>query len=235
MSNIGFFKNENIEDHLASLRSLYKIFVSMVRDVNLRGENAIHTIFKDEYSSSKVNEISMLDDCSLFATRERAEQIMWKKQGSILEIGVGGGDHGISLISQTKAKSYLGIDIALRQMSASAKKNLNILANSCEIRYWETNSIAALQELVDQNVIFDSIYIDANHLHQFVSKELELCSKLVRRDGRIVLNDYLNWFVGSMEPCGVKRATNEFLEKNPNYKIDYYAINESDISLIKTS
>ena len=36
-----------------------------------------------------------------------------------------------------------------------------------------------------------------------------------------------------MEPCGVKRAVNEFLLLSQDWVVDYYAINDSDISIIR--
>jgi hypothetical protein len=162
-----------------------------------------------------------------------AEKTLWKQFGSILEIGVASGDHAVSLIVDTNAKSYCGIDIYYGQLSESSKERLNSLSTTCDIQLIQNNSLCVLDSLVKQSCTFDSIYIDANHWHFFVSQELDLCSKLLAVNGRIVLNDYLEWFVGSMEPCGVKRAVNEFLAINPDWCIDYFAINDCDISLIR--
>ena len=62
-------------------------------------------------------------------------------------------------------------------------------------------------------------------------KELQLSSKLIDVGGHVAFNDYLSWFVGSMEPCGVVKAVNDFLDKNENWKVEHFAINERDICI----
>jgi hypothetical protein len=231
--NLHFFRHENISDHLSSVESAYKLFASSLRDLNLKGISATRQIFPDEYSDAKINNESLSSNCRLFATRETAEKALWKPRGSILEIGVAGGDHAVSLIKATEAASYCGIDINFSQLSEPSKKSLNELASSCNIQLIQKNSLVVLQELIQNSCHYDSIYIDANHWHFYVAGELDLCSKLVATGGRIVLNDYLEWFVGSMEPCGVKRAVNEFLLCNHDWCVDYFAINDCDISLVR--
>lgn len=112
------------------------------------------------------------------------------------------------------------------------RKKLNSLSTTCEIQLFQNNSLVVLGNLLKQTCAFDSIYIDANHWHFFVSQELVFCSKLLALNGRIVRNNYLEWFVGSMEPCGVKRAANEFLAVNFEWCIDYFAINDCDVFLV---
>jgi hypothetical protein len=228
-----FFRHENISDHLSSVESAYKLFASSLRDLNLKGISTTWQIFPDEYSAAKINDEQLSSSSRIFAARETAEKAMWKHRGSILEIGVASGDHAVSLINSTQAVSYCGIDINFSQLSESSKKCLNELSSSCNIQLIQKNSIVALNELIENSCCYDSIYIDANHWHYYVAGELGLCSKLVATGGRIVLNDYLDWFVGSMEPCGVKRAVNEFLLSNPGWCIDYFAINDCDISLVR--
>jgi hypothetical protein len=231
--NPHFFRHEKKDDHLLSVQATYKIFSSSLRDANIKGITAVYEMFPEEYSDTRLVEASLSQGCRLFATRSMAEKTLWKQFGSVLEIGVASGDHAVSLITATNARSYCGIDIDYGQLCESSKKKLSSLSTNCEIRLIQSNSLVVLDSLVKQSCTFDSIYIDANHWHFFVSQELDFCSKLLALNGRIVLNDYLDWFVGSMEPCGVKRAVNEFLSANPDWCIDYFAINDCDISLTR--
>ena len=58
---------------------------------------------------------------------------------------------------------------------------------------------------------FDWVYIDGNHLYDFVKKDLELSNSKVRRKGFIVGDDYDDegWWQG-----GVKKAVDEFITKD---------------------
>jgi len=228
-----FFRHERNDDHLLSVQAAYKLFCSSLRDVNLKGIIALYEMFPDEYSNVHLDEASLSQSCRLFATRSMAEGTLWKQFGSILEIGVASGDHAVSLITSTNATSFCGIDIDYKHLSESSKEKLSSISTTCDIQLIQNDSLVVLEDFVRQSRVFDSIYIDAKHWHFYVSQELDFCSKLIADNGRIVLNDYLEWFVGSMEPCGVKRAVNEFLSFNPDWCIDYFAINDCDISLIR--
>ena len=55
---------------------------------------------------------------------------------------------------------------------------------------------------------FDWIYVDGNHLYEFVKKDLELCYMKIKNDGLITGDDYYDggWCQG-----GVKKAVDEFI------------------------
>lgn len=211
----------------------YKLFVSAIRAYNINFGKSLGFLFPDEYSAARIHDNSLHCSARLFASRESAVEHTWKKCGSILEIGVASGNHAISLISATSATSYLGIDINFGQLTVNSKQSMKDLSANCHIELRSEDSRNVLRQLQAEARTFDNIYIDANHWHAFVSDELSLCASLVSDGGRIVLNDYLDWFTGSMEPCGVKRAVNEFLALNQDWCVDYYVINDSDISLTK--
>jgi hypothetical protein len=63
-----------------------------------------------------------------------------------------------------------------------------------------------------QNGYFDWIYIDGNHLYEFVKKDLEMYFNLVKAGGLITGDDYHTegWWRG-----GVKKAVDEFLASHP--------------------
>jgi len=58
---------------------------------------------------------------------------------------------------------------------------------------------------------FDWIYIDGNHLYEFIKKDLELSYSKVRNNGFIIGDDYTDggWWQG-----GVKKAVDEFLTRD---------------------
>ncbi len=58
---------------------------------------------------------------------------------------------------------------------------------------------------------FDWIYIDGNHLYDFVKKDLELSNSKLRHKGFITGDDYTSrgWWEG-----GVKKAVDEFITKD---------------------
>jgi predicted O-methyltransferase YrrM len=62
----------------------------------------------------------------------------------------------------------------------------------------------------------DWIYIDGNHRHDFVKKDLELYFSKVKSTGLIAGDDYsvVGWWEG-----GVTRAVNEFLRTHPVDKV----------------
>lgn len=230
-----FFRLETTAGMYAQAKSLYTSFISAVRACNLKGNNCIRALFPDEYSEVFLKDTSLSNSAKLFVTRKCAEFSMWKKGGSILEIGVASANHAVELISNTNASSYLGIDLSFNPINDSTKKRLDLLAANCNVSLCMGDSLKVLRELLAANKRFDSIYIDGCHWHSFVSEELSVCRELIADGGRIVFNDYLDWFISSMEPCGVKRAVNEFLVNNIDWSIEYYVINDCDISLIRRS
>lgn len=67
-----------------------------------------------------------------------------------------------------------------------------------------------------QNGYFDWIYVDGNHLYEFVKKDLELCYLKVKTSGYITGDDYNEggWWEG-----GVKKAVDEFISNNKKIKL----------------
>ena len=76
----------------------------------------------------------------------------------------------------------------------------------CVIRDTSEN---ALQEM--ENHSLDWVYIDGNHLYEFVKKDLELSFSKVRPGGVIAGDDYFSggWFYGQ-----VKQAVDDFADEN---------------------
>lgn len=227
---------ETPEDSQNSLQLLYKLFVSTVRFLEVRGIKASLSLFPNEYTTTEgpqaggIQESNIYSNCKTYANRSAAEKT-WPEHARILEIGVGNGNHAVSIIQSCGASTYTGIDINFSQLLDSSKSSLNNLSTSTNVTLIQGDSIQNLTALVQEGKQFDVIYVDANHWFYYVSQEIELASKLVATGGLIVVNDYLPWFIGSMEPCGVQKATNLFLAAHPEYKVVYYAINDCDLAI----
>lgn len=67
-----------------------------------------------------------------------------------------------------------------------------------------------------QNEYFDWIYVDGNHLYEFVKRDLEICYLKVKTFGYIAGDDYNEggWWEG-----GVKKAVDEFVFNNKKIKL----------------
>ena len=79
-----------------------------------------------------------------------------------------------------------------------------------QIRVHRGYSTDILQEFPDY--YFDWVYIDGNHLYEFVKKDLELSMHKVKVGGFITGDDYVEggWWKG-----GVKKAVDEFAKNQP--------------------
>ena len=192
-------------------------------------------MFPQEYNQeATLDESSIRDGAKLFACRETAESSIWPKNSRILEIGVASGRHSQSIIMNSSPTLFHGVDINLSQLSNESKKFFQQASQSINLIFWEGLSHDFLKQQIEAEIKYDIIYIDSAHWHSVVSQEIAMACKLLSKGGRMVLNDYQYWFIDAMEPCGVVRAVNEFLELNRDWQIEYFALNDCDISLIKT-
>ncbi|MDX1629392.1 MAG: class I SAM-dependent methyltransferase [Fulvivirga sp.] len=72
------------------------------------------------------------------------------------------------------------------------------------------------------NDYFDLIYIDAGHDYPSVKKDLESSLNKIKKDGYIVMNDYIMYDHLANTKYGVVQATNEFCIKN-DWEFLFYA------------
>jgi hypothetical protein len=135
-----FLRLESHEGLLESVRSLYRLFVSAIRAYNIQFGESLNLLFLGEYSEVSLHDESLHSSAKLFVTRECAEKQTWKRSGSILEIGVAPDYHAISLISNTSASSYIGIDINFAQLTDNSKQRLKHLSAHCHITFCSVDS-----------------------------------------------------------------------------------------------
>lgn len=84
------------------------------------------------------------------------------------------------------------------------------LKNDSRIKILKISSVEAQKTFSYQ--YFDFIYIDGNHLYEFVKQDLELFYGKVKSNGFIVGDDYNS--PNSWWQDGVTKAVDEFVEKN---------------------
>ena len=231
-----FEKLETKEGILRAIRDTFRVFSSLLRIGSAQGMSPMRMLFPAEFDSELLQESSIMSDCKLYAHRATGEKNHLQHKGKFLEIGVAGGCHAASLIKNLNPSTFDGVDLVL----GSVKEENRIVFKNHEskgnkIEFHQVDSVKFLEEKITEKANYDMIYIDANHWYEFVKKELELSSRLVGIGGHIILNDYVMWFVNSMEPCGVIRATNNFLQENRNWRVEYFAINDRDICIRRIS
>jgi hypothetical protein len=92
------------------------------------------------------------------------------------------------------------------------------------LRVNEADSVAGLAQLPDG--FADVIYVDAGHFYHEVKADLEAALPKLRRDGRILVNDYLMVpGLNSDHAYGVVHAANEFMIEH-GFGIEFFALHE---------
>ena len=80
-----------------------------------------------------------------------------------------------------------------------------------------------------QGLELDYVYIDGNHSYESVKFDLENSAKMIKKDGIIGIDDYINFMAekdhSSISEYGVIRAVNEFLKDNHDFSVIGYAFN----------
>lgn len=87
--------------------------------------------------------------------------------------------------------------------------------SSGQIEIHREFSVPALEKFPDASL--DWVYIDANHLYEYVTADLEVSFKKVKRGGYIAGDDYKEggWWKG-----GVKRAVDEFARREDVHLVE---------------
>ncbi len=170
----------------------------------------------------------------LFATQELLYKV---KPDVVIECGIA---HGGSIIYHSsilnlininlKKESFvIGIDKEIRSNNLKKIKNHSMYGNIKLIEGSSTNklTIKKVEKLINNKKKI-VVFLDSNHTHDHVLKELEIYSKYVNKGSYIVVFDTLiedidnkfhknrNW----SKKNNPKTAVYEFLKKNKNFKID---------------
>ena len=177
-------------------------------------------IFKKLFSKSRINLI---------------KKYLSVKNPVILEIGVHKGDFSEELLRKFNPKKLLLVDpwIAYNDLIYQKSWYGNTLHSNQNIQdqYFLDVNKRFDKEILENKIelhrktsdefflgnksIFDLIYIDGNHLFEFVKKDIENSLKFINNDGLIVLDDYglKGWWLD-----GITKVVN-YYEKRKIIKI----------------
>lgn len=192
---------------------------------------------------------SQLDGAKIYSNRWSWAASL-KKNMDIIEVGVGSGDYSLHMMQTISPKSMLLIDQYDQSDPMIARPNQPLrfkeenhyqfiqdkFKDYSNVTLNKGNSIEVLPKLIEEQKSFDMIYIDASHHYEDSSEDIWNASKLLRDDGILAINDYVH-FVHD-EQYGVILATNEFLNKNKDWKVVGLSLEENmmaDIYLSKNS
>lgn len=170
-----------------------------------------------------------LDDAKIYSTK--FEFIKHLPKGmNILEIGTLAGDYAelllqtnplsIDLVDVFKANDWRDLNRFNKDEHFSFVKNR--FKNHPEITLNKGYSHEVLPTL---NKKYDYIYIDANHDYEHASRDLELSLPLLADGGIIGFNDYI-YDDADYIVYGVIETVCEFLDKNKDWKVIAFALQE---------
>jgi predicted O-methyltransferase YrrM len=163
---------------------------------------------------------------------------------SVLEVGV---DRGVTFISlaahlsrSKKEYNLIGVDVLVQESTALTVSFLDRNPDEQRIYLLQGNSLVVLPSLVSQGFKFDVVLIDGDHNYYTVSKELESLNDLTYDHSVVLIDDYNGrwserdlWYAEredyskidvttkpvETEKHGVKPAVDEFLQKNPQWRM----------------
>lgn len=171
------------------------------------------------------------------------ELIFDYKPDIIIETGIAHGGSLIfysSILSLMKKKYIIyGVDIKIKNKNKNKILNSNFAKN---IRLIEQNSsninlLSFFKKKIKNKKIL--VFLDSNHSHDHVLKELELYSQLIKKNGYLVVMDTTTEFVKKKfinkgrnfgKGNSPYTATIEFLKKNKKFKIYKHYENKAFIS-----
>lgn len=138
------------------------------------------------------------------------------------EVGVLSGDFSAHILQKTQpAKLYL-IDtfesndwVSLKTKRFQARNHFQFVKDRFKTEI--ENNVVVLKKGFSWDLLsrfpdayFDWLYIDADHRYSGVRRDLEQAMGVLKKDGYLVLNDYILYSHLEQTPYGVIQAVNEF-------------------------
>jgi hypothetical protein len=127
------------------------------------------------------------------------------KHGIVMEVGTDNGTFAETILKYSEPRELHIVDITLAKFP---RDRFASPITQGRVRLHESDSVEALRRVPDR--YFDWVYIDADHSYEGVRRDLEEARKKVKRDGLLVLNDYIFWSHREFVQYGVVQAVNEF-------------------------
>ena len=133
------------------------------------------------------------------------------------EIGVATGKNSKSLLNHNPGLRLICVDPwtpysanrdnrGVKEQKRNHDRAMEIL-KKCDVVFMKESSMDAVKKV--KNASLDFVYIDGNHLYEYVIDDLREWSKKVRIGGIVSGHDY-----SSSENSGVVQAVNEFVGEN---------------------
>jgi predicted O-methyltransferase YrrM len=182
-------------------------------------------------------EESRLNGATLHWTREAACFSLDLEGKNFLEIGTLAGDFANFLIEKfepsgiTLVDYFDAADYVFGEQRFTPENHFDYVkkrfAALPHVKLQRGESSSVLKSLVASGESFDFIYIDAGHTFADVSRDIELAHALLKPGGIIGMNDYIMTDYYYDTTYGVVQATNNFLDKNPGFKVRAFAFNNN--------
>ena len=165
---------------------------------------------------------------------------LWPRDAVIVEVGVGLGDFSASIMKHCAPRQFIAIDSfdlhtleTLWGKPTSEHFGPRTHRECYEARFADEiagggvrviqgDSAQAIASLDDDSV--DVFYVDADHRYEFVKRDLDALLPKLKRDGWLIMNDYIPMGVGYDDtPYGVIQATNELMVED-GWEMAYFAL-----------
>ncbi|MBI3512265.1 MAG: class I SAM-dependent methyltransferase [Bacteroidetes bacterium] len=213
---------------------LKKIILTLARKCNLTLLKGDHSQESQKMAAPELKS-GLVKNCRVLPSRNAILPLL-PKGGMIAEVGVGWGGFSEELIKILQPEKFFAIDL-FNSKSENSPFLKHIPAGTAQLDYYNKKfalqisegklevrkgySWDILKEFPDH--FFDYIYLDADHSYDAVKKDLERILSKIKPSGLIQLNDYTVYDPVNMQPYGVKKAANEFMNDN-NYEMIWYGL-----------
>jgi SAM-dependent methyltransferase len=122
------------------------------------------------------------------------------------EVGVFRGDFSQAILDICRPAELHLVDDDLRTYDVAGRFAEQIASGTVKLH--QGDSATTLATLEDGR--FAMIYIDADHSHAGVARDIAAAHRKLRADGLLVFNDYTFWSSAECLPYGVMHAVHEF-------------------------
>ena len=144
-------------------------------------------------------------NCRVFPYRE--EMLALAATGAVCaEVGVETGYFSAQILERTRPRALHLIDMDLSQIRYE-EFPIQPAIDAGVVNLHQGDSAQVLQSFEDG--FFDWIYIDADHSYEGVMRDIQQAVRVVKPDGLIVFNDYMQYSPLERLPYGVMKAVNE--------------------------
>jgi len=217
----------------------YNLFMTQeVSRIYIKQED-VSKLIKNTNNSNNLNQ-DQINSARVFVNSRTAMLELLSDNISFLEIGVAAGDTTEFLCkNKTIIDAYLldpYNDIDFYGLQNNSKPRYTPKSHSSfvydRVEKFVKGKVVILEGYSENllpinDLLLDYIFIDGNHSYESVKLDLENASKMLKPNGIIGIDDYVNYVVemdqSRVAEYGVIRAVNEFLKDNHDFCLVGYA------------